>query len=185
MPTPIPTIRQWFLQGVNKGYHYMLVRNATFSDVDTPSYSGTDNFWAIYDIIEKMPGYKIKEIYDLRESPDGQLTQDKAWRTPPRIGVTASLPDAWAKHERLRAESLARRFHETYEKLAPSFGYETKKDSAVPWEDVPEKNRNLMIATCKSILDERDRIEKLWFEWRLSAVNITDFYREAPSETWP
>jgi len=49
------------------------------------------------------------------------------------------------------AEQLARRFHETYERLAPSFGYETRKDSAVPWESVPEKNRKLMIAVCAEI----------------------------------
>lgn len=49
------------------------------------------------------------------------------------------------------AESLARRFHEAYERLAPSFGYETRKASAVPWESVPEANRKLMIATCAAV----------------------------------
>jgi hypothetical protein len=34
------------------------------------------------------------------------------------------------------AEALARLFHETYERLAPEFGYETRKASAVPWEEV-------------------------------------------------
>jgi len=52
------------------------------------------------------------------------------------------------------AETLAQRFHETYERLAPSFGYETCPDSAVPWEDVPERNKKLMIAVCAKILDE-------------------------------
>ena len=44
-------------------------------------------------------------------------------------------------------EQMARAFHETYERLAPSFGYETRKASAAPWEQVPENNRKLMIAT--------------------------------------
>ena len=44
------------------------------------------------------------------------------------------------------AESLARLFHETYERLAPEHGYETRKASAVPWEQVPQKNKALMIA---------------------------------------
>ena len=48
--------------------------------------------------------------------------------------------------EQLTAEDLARAFHETYERLAPEFGYETRRESAVPWEDVPENNKNLMIA---------------------------------------
>jgi hypothetical protein len=44
------------------------------------------------------------------------------------------------------SEQLARLFHETYERLAPTFGYETRKGTAVPWEQVPTRNKNLMIA---------------------------------------
>lgn len=51
------------------------------------------------------------------------------------------------------SEYLARLFHEYYEALAPDFGYETRKASAVPWPDVPEKNRRLMIAVCQKLLD--------------------------------
>jgi len=50
------------------------------------------------------------------------------------------------------AEDLARKFHETYERLAPSFGYETREASAKPWEEVPEQNRNLMTAVCRELL---------------------------------
>jgi len=53
-----------------------------------------------------------------------------------------------------RAEKLARRFHETYERLAPSFSYQTREASAKPWEEVPENNRRLMIAVCAEILQE-------------------------------
>ena len=49
-------------------------------------------------------------------------------------------------------EALAQRFHETYERLAPSFGYETREASAKPWAEVPENNRNLMTAVCTEIL---------------------------------
>lgn len=49
-------------------------------------------------------------------------------------------------------EQLAQRFHETYERLAPHYGYETRKESAVPWDKVPEQNRQLMIAVCESII---------------------------------
>jgi hypothetical protein len=51
-------------------------------------------------------------------------------------------------------EPIARRFHENYERLAPSFGYETREASAVPWEMVPEQNRGLMVATVAALLDE-------------------------------
>lgn len=50
------------------------------------------------------------------------------------------------------AEDIARRFHEEYERLAPSFGYETRRESAGPWEDVPEANRLLMTATVAAAL---------------------------------
>jgi hypothetical protein len=54
--------------------------------------------------------------------------------------------------EPLEAESIARLFHETYERLAPQFSYETRKASAVPWEQVPENNRKLMIAVAATVL---------------------------------
>src|ERR1019366_6621033 len=58
--------------------------------------------------------------------------------------------------EKLSDEKLAELFHKTYEDLAPSFGYKTRDDSAKPWEDVPAKNKKLMIAVCAEI---RDRFE--------------------------
>ncbi len=52
----------------------------------------------------------------------------------------------------MNAEQLAQLFHETYERLAPQFGYETRKDSAKPWADVPAQNKQLMIAVADEIL---------------------------------
>lgn len=51
-------------------------------------------------------------------------------------------------------ETIARRFHEVYEQLAPLFSYETRKESAVPWADVPERNKLLMVAAVKQLLRE-------------------------------
>jgi hypothetical protein len=53
----------------------------------------------------------------------------------------------------INAETLARRFHEAYERLAPTFDYVTREATAVPWDDVPEQNKRLMIAVCAEILD--------------------------------
>lgn len=53
-----------------------------------------------------------------------------------------------------KAENLAQRFHEIYEELAPAFNYKTRKASAVPWSDVPQNNKQLMIAVCQRVLDE-------------------------------
>lgn len=49
-------------------------------------------------------------------------------------------------------EELAQSFHETYERLAPEYGYKTREASAVPWDRVPLNNRNLMVAVCREIL---------------------------------
>jgi hypothetical protein len=59
------------------------------------------------------------------------------------MGVEAHLREA---------ADLARKFHETYERLAPVFNYTTRKDSAVPWEDVPKNNKLLMTAVASDIL---------------------------------
>lgn len=51
------------------------------------------------------------------------------------------------------AEQIARLFHETYEELAPQFGYETREASRKPWKDVPEKNKKLMIAVAEKVFE--------------------------------
>jgi len=50
-------------------------------------------------------------------------------------------------------EAIAREFHEAYERLAPDHGYETRVESAVPWEDVPEDDRGLMCAVVEELLE--------------------------------
>ena len=54
--------------------------------------------------------------------------------------------------ETVRAADLAQKFHESYERLAPKFGYETRKESAKPWADVPKQNQDLMTAVCAEML---------------------------------
>ncbi len=49
-------------------------------------------------------------------------------------------------------EAVAEQFHEAYERLAPSFGYQTNAASAKPWGEVPENNRKLMTAVCAELL---------------------------------
>jgi len=49
-------------------------------------------------------------------------------------------------------EELAHFFHDTYERLAPRYDYETRPDSAKPWRDVPPKNRQLMVETARRVI---------------------------------
>lgn len=51
----------------------------------------------------------------------------------------------------LLSEKIAKEFHETYEKLAPEHGYKTRRKSAVPWEQVPEQNKKLMLAVVQNL----------------------------------
>jgi len=47
-------------------------------------------------------------------------------------------------------EAAAKVGHETYERLAPSFGYKTRIESAIPWEYVPAPLADLMVAAYKA-----------------------------------
>lgn len=52
----------------------------------------------------------------------------------------------------MTAEELAEFFHTTYERLAPAYGYETRKESAKPWSEVPAQNKALMVAVAREVL---------------------------------
>jgi hypothetical protein len=53
----------------------------------------------------------------------------------------------------LEAARIAQAFHETYEEWAPRFGYTTREASAVPWSEVPARNRGLMCRTVQELLN--------------------------------
>lgn len=52
------------------------------------------------------------------------------------------------------AEHVAAEFHRLYEQLAPEYGYRTRVESAVPWEQVPDANRKLMRAVVMQLLQQ-------------------------------
>ncbi len=54
-------------------------------------------------------------------------------------------------------ERIARRFHELYEDMAPSFGWESQ--SPVPWDKLPEANKQLMLAVVGEMLSQGEIIE--------------------------
>ena len=56
-----------------------------------------------------------------------------------------------------KAEIFAIRFHNTYERLAPAFGYKTKKEAGVHWSEVPTSHKQLMIAVCATVLIDMGR----------------------------
>lgn len=52
-------------------------------------------------------------------------------------------------------EEMAQAFHEAYERLAHDFGYKTRVETLVPWRDVPDKNKALMVATIRNVMIEQ------------------------------
>lgn len=57
----------------------------------------------------------------------------------------------------MNATKLAKMFHETYERLAPQFGYTTKPETRIFNEN--SNNGKLMIAVYKTILSELNKGE--------------------------
>jgi len=54
----------------------------------------------------------------------------------------------------IKAEELARTFHKEYEKLASRFNYETRKETKGDWENLPNNNKQLMIAVAEAVMDK-------------------------------
>jgi hypothetical protein len=52
------------------------------------------------------------------------------------------------------ALAIATRFHETYERLAPLFGYETRQETRT--FDASTPNGKLMVAVCAAIMEEAE-----------------------------
>ncbi len=54
------------------------------------------------------------------------------------------------------SEALAKLFHETYERLAPDYGYATRPETARSWEEIPEDspNKRLMMAVAGEVLEK-------------------------------
>ncbi len=92
---------------------------------------------------------QIKTVLDLHTPNyiDKRCNLCSVWPCDAHMALT----DLLTVREALEGEALAKRFHEVYERLAPDFGYETRRESAVPWEQVPEQNRDLMVAVCDEI----------------------------------
>lgn len=54
--------------------------------------------------------------------------------------------------ENVDPEELAKMFHQTYRTLAPIHAYKACKDESVPWDEVPEGDRKLLVETCRAML---------------------------------
>lgn len=86
----------------------------------------------------------------------------------------------------IKEEKWAKLFHNTYEQLAPSFGYETRTDTKV--FDPESKNGKLMIEVCNRVIDQaltardeewKNKIEQ--YKWKyldIRGINIMEEVQE-------
>ncbi len=91
-------------------------------------------------------GVAFSDAMGTPEMPDVEFS--RRMTTANRVILDASIAPAQPD----TAEEAAKDFHETYERLAPQFGYETRKESAKPWAEIPENNRKLMIAVAGEVI---------------------------------
>jgi hypothetical protein len=70
----------------------------------------------------------------------------------PKRPKTKTSPAATQAEALADIDRIARAFHDAYEHLAPAYDYETRDESAVPWEQVPTRNVSLMQAVVASLL---------------------------------
>jgi hypothetical protein len=116
-----------------------------------------DEFWLALDEIERLRAPRAPAI------TEGDSPRTDALRAKHKSGVGNSFYGEMHQHaETLERElslrapasgdalSLALKFHEIYERLAPSFGYETRQDTRA--FDPESKNGKLMVAVCGEIL---------------------------------
>ena len=52
-------------------------------------------------------------------------------------------------------DSIARDLHDTYERLAPDYGYSTRPESRKEWSELPDNLRHLMLAVVDSVVITR------------------------------
>jgi len=81
----------------------------------------------------------------------------------------------------MSAEQLARKFHDAYERLAPNFGYETRKETRE--FDPTAANGRLMIATCAELSGEQRTVAgRTIAEWREFAKRDDCLDQMVPSD---
>lgn len=108
-------------------------------------------------LAEKGRTWTVETMLDLPDAEHIHLTRlpDGGWTAVAMEEQTFPSP-TW--------KAIARLFHRNYEDLAPDFGYVTRPESALPWEQVPERNRALMIATVGQVLRDLRDTGSLWVD---------------------
>lgn len=81
--------------------------------------------------------------------------------------------------QRITPECLARLFHDTYLELKPLYGWEVQPGTDVPFDELPDANRDLMIAVAQRVLENMGLIQGMKWKVRISGdeIEIVDWLR--------
>lgn len=90
------TIEQWFREGHDQSYSYMIVACDQFDYGDYPVYTQTPMVEHIVEELFEQDLTDVHEVYDLDMDMDDQLNEMRAWHLPdgseppPKKGLTLS-----------------------------------------------------------------------------------------------
>jgi hypothetical protein len=90
------------------------------------------------------------DLSEIKNAPIVDLTEGREMSNLPDEEMTARN-DTTNVYE-AQVESIARAFHDSYEKQADEHGWKPQDKTRVAWEDLPEQNRSLMIAVVRELL---------------------------------
>ena len=143
-PATEPTTRTSMIPKLRKEIEYVINGNCAENGSDTPDFILaeylTDCLIAYDKATHAREGWYGRDPIEVGE---GVNSQNADW-----TGGILYAPNSCS------ALALARQFHDTYERLAPSYGYETRPDTRE--FDPNSSNGRLMITVCKEILKQND-----------------------------
>lgn len=120
---------------------------------------------------DDLPDYVYESVFELLE-----MTAPAVHGEPVDYPPTAECEEL--RKDAVPDEEVAKMFHESYEELAPSFGYETRKETRKDWEEVPPNNKELMVAVIKQIRlalqAECEKLRKDAERWHLYRQGFLD-----------
>jgi hypothetical protein len=135
----------------------------------------------------KNPSCEFVEVKCYSKFNDGDFSDYKIFEEKLKHINKIIIPKEEPKQETLEeAAELALVFHNTYEKLAPSFGYETRQDTKE--FDFKSNNGRLMVAVCSEVIkwqQEQDKkmyseedLEVAYFEGREGLYSFNDWFEQ-------
>lgn len=119
-------------------------------DIKGLGYAAADN--AITHILEAVEGLK-RENKELERLLDEKECWKEARQNAKQV-IDLTVENVRLK-ARLDIERVARKMHDEYEKAAKIVGWKTQKSCQVPFDELPEANKKVMLIVATAICEEK------------------------------